>query len=283
MPYILLIIYLLLSLFLQIFAGNFPTYIMAFPLNLLCATLFYWAMLMLWCRRRQSTFVRFMLSPQATFIALFLLIDACAVIGLTGEMDMTISWPFIAVLLYFQTVLIFVLLRGLREVLPTGAQTGPIRWRFILNHAGLLLALAAGFWGAPDSRNLRLRAYEGEPVTQALLQGSGPVGIGHEIELKKFTIERFDNGTPSLYEAELLIDGIEANIRVNHPYRLGFGKNLYLTGYNLDSDKGRACCIMQMVIEPWKPWALAGILMMLSGAFLLFTQGPRKKKSSAIL
>ena len=283
MPYIVLFIYLLLSLALQVLTGNFPVGIMAFPLNLICSLLWFAGMYMLWTKCRKSLFVRYMLSPGATFMAIFLFVDACIVIGLTGERSMTSSWIFIAILLYFQTVLFFVLMRGLREQSPTGARVGPIRWRFIFNHAGLLLALAAGFWGDPDSQTLRLRAYENQPVTQAILPGVGPVGIENELILRKFTLERYENGVPSLYEAQMQIDGKEVSLRVNHPYRLGFGRNLYLTGYDKSAQGEAACCIMQIIYEPWKYWAFAGIILMLTGAMLLFIQGPRRYKPDTSL
>lgn len=279
MPYIILMLYLLLSMLLQFMVGNFPVSFMAFPLNLIFAVIWFGAMFMLWKRMNKSMFVRFMLSPGATFWAIFLFVDACLVVGLTGERTMTTSWIFIAILLYLQTVLFFVILRGWREPTPTGARLGAPRWRFILNHVGLLLALGAGFWGAPDTQVLRLRAYEGQAVTQAIVAGVGPVGVEHEIILKKFTLERFDNGAPSLYQADMIIDGEETSILVNHPHALSFGEDLYLTGFSPAQEDGPECCIMQIVREPWKYWACAGIIMMLLGALMLFLQGPRKLKS----
>lgn len=279
MPYILLMLYLALSLLLQYFTGNFPLYLMAFPLNLIVAILWFGSMYMLWKKRKKSMFVRFMLSPGATFWAVFLFVDACIVIGLTGDRDITTTWVFIAILLYLQTVLFFVILRGWREKTPTGARLGAVRWRFLLNHVGLLLALGAGFWGAPDTEVLRLRAYEGKPVSMAILPGVGPVGLEHELILDEFMLERYENGVPSLYEARMTIDGEKVSIKVNHPYSLGFGKDLYLTGYDASQKDGSVCCIMQIISEPWKYWAFAGIIMMLSGAFLLFLQGPRRHKS----
>lgn len=279
MPYVILIICLALSLILQYFSGNFPVFLMAFPLNLICAVLWFGSMFMLWRKHRKSMFVRFMLSPGATFWAIFLFVDACIVLGLTGERSITTTWVFITILLYLQTVLFFVIVRGWREQTPTGARLGSIRWRFLLNHVGLLLALGAGFWGAPDTEILRLRAYEDEPVTKAILPGVGPVGIDHELVLNEFKLERYENGVPSLYEARMTIDGDDVSIKVNHPYRLGFGKDLYLTGYDASSEDGAVCCIMQIISEPWKYWAFAGIIMMLAGAFMLFLQGPRRYKS----
>ena len=110
MPYIVLVIYLALSLLLQLFLGNFPVNFFAFPLNLILAMIWYGLMFRLFLRKRNSIFVRFMLSPGATFWSIFLFIDACVVIGLTGTRTMTTSWVFIAILFFLQTVLFFIIL-----------------------------------------------------------------------------------------------------------------------------------------------------------------------------
>lgn len=277
MAYILLIIYLAAALVLQLLTGNFPLYFMAFPLNLIVAVLWFGMMYMLWRRKRKSSFVRFMLSPGATFWSIFLFIDACVVVGLTGERSLTTTWLFIAILFFLQTVLFFVILRGCREQTPTGARLGAVRWRFILNHAGLLLALGAGFWGSPDSEVMRIRAYEGMPVNEEVIPGVGLTGIRHEITLEDFRLERFDNGAPSLYEARITVDGEHVSLRVNHPYLLSFGEDLYLVGYDTSAAEESTWCIMQIVREPWRYWAFAGVMMMLAGAFLMFIQGPRGK------
>ena len=41
------------------------------------------------------------------------------------------------------------------------------RWRFILNHTGLWLALFAGFLGSSDTQTLRIPLYKGEPKHEA--------------------------------------------------------------------------------------------------------------------
>ena len=277
MPYIVLVICLTLSLVLQFFLGNFPVYVMAFPLNLIVPVLWSGLMFRLWKKKPKSMFVRFMLSPGATFWSIFLFIDACVVVGLTGERSYTESWPFIIILFFLLTVLFFVILRGFREQTPTGAHLGAVRWRFLLNHLGLLLALGAGFWGAPDSETLRVRAIEGQVVKEAVIPGLGHVGIDHEIMLEDFILDRYENGVPSMFEAKLTVNGESVDLRVNHPYALSFGETLYLSGYDVSAGEESSWCVMQIVREPWKYWAFAGIMMMLAGAFMLFLQGPKRR------
>lgn len=92
-------------------------------------------------------FVEFMLSRGATVWAIVLFLLFGLVMGVTGIRSVAQSWPFVFAMLYFQTVLLFVLVRGWRAPTATGARLGSVRWRFVLNHLGILLAVSSAFWG----------------------------------------------------------------------------------------------------------------------------------------
>ena len=142
----------------------------AFPLNLFLAVLWAGGIFMAWRHCGKSSFVRFMLSRKATVIAITLLIIFSLIIGITGHREWTMTWLFAAVLLYFQTVLLFVILRGWKVRDGSGFRPGGVRWRFLMNHAGLLLAVSSAFWGAPDSSVLRVSAIQdGRNVGMAFL------------------------------------------------------------------------------------------------------------------
>ena len=185
------------------------------------------------------------------------------------------TWIFAAIMLYFLTVLLFVILRGYR--VRTGSGIRSIRWRFVLNHAGLLIALSAAFWGAPDSETVRLRAIKGQPVKEAIRMDGTATWMSYDVELKDFRMEEYENGIPSMFEADLLVDGKDVTIRVNEPYSPSLGEDIYLTGYDVLSGADSDYCILQVVREPWKYAAGAGIVMMLAGALLLFIGGPRRR------
>ena len=70
MPYLILIIYLALALALQFLTGSFPVELIAFPLNLVLFFLWAFVLVLLWKSRRKSIFVRFMLDPGATYVAI---------------------------------------------------------------------------------------------------------------------------------------------------------------------------------------------------------------------
>ena len=71
-------------------------------------------------------------------------------------------------------------------------------------------------------------------------------------------------------------DSDEALLEVNHPYSYRLGEDVYLTSYDMASGNESKYCVLQVVIQPWKYIMVAGILMMLAGAVLLFINGPKK-------
>ena len=72
-----------------------------------------------------------------------------------------------------------------------------------------------------------------------------------------------------------LLGNEKALLEVNHPYAYRLGEDIYLTGYDVTKDNESEYCILQVVKQPWKYIIVAGILMMLAGAILLFINGPK--------
>ena len=245
----------------------------AFPLNLILAALWILTVYFLYNKYRGSLLVRFMLSPIATITALGTFAAACVVIGLTGKRELVASWIFVLICFFLLTVLLFVILRGWRRRRADGVLY--VRWRFILLHVGLLVALGSGFWGAPDSQTLRLQVFEGMPVKEAFLMNGKSVWLPYEISLKSVEIDTWENGVPSYTAADIVVDGYEARVAVNHPYSRKSGEDIYITAYGGTADGEVPYCILQIVREPWKYGMAAGILMLLAGALLLFLNGPQ--------
>lgn len=275
MPYIILLIFLAVAIALHILTGNIPLSFLSFPLNLILALI--WAVLIItiWKVRKKSLFVEFMLSKGATVSSIILFLGFSLAVGISGDREWVNTWIFAVVMLYFQTVLFFVILRGWRAQTATGARLGAVRWRFLLNHAGILLALSSAFWGAPDTEVLRIRAIRDIPVREAFTMDATMEWLPFEITLKEFKTETYSNGVPSMYEARVNVDGEDVVLKVNEPYNVSFGKDIYLVGY--DNMHDGESCILQIVYEPWRYAALAGVIMMLAGAFLLFVSGPRRR------
>lgn len=275
MPYIILIIYLAVAIALQFLTGNIPLSFLSFPLDLILALIWAVVMISIWKTRRKSLFVAFMLSRGATVSAIVLFLGFSLAVGISGQRELVSTWVFAAVMLYFQTVLLYVILRGWRAQTATGARLGAIRWRFLLNHVGILLAVSSAFWGAPDTEVLRVRAIRDLPVRDAFTMDGTMGWLPFEITLKEFNVDTYSNGVPSMYEARIDVDGEEVLLKVNKPYSVSLGKDLYLVGF--DNMYEGDTCILQVVYEPWRYAALAGVIMMLAGAFLLFAGGPGRR------
>ena len=237
----------------------------AFPLNLLLAAIL--VCCLVWLRKAcpNAPVVRFLHSPTATISSIILLIISCLWVGFSGDRGFVESALFVSVLMYVQIVLFLITLRGWK-----GAD-GSVRWRFLLLHLGLLLAVGSGFWGAPDSGEYRMRLYVDETSREALTLEAKRVVLPYEISLYDVETEYSVDGKPSHYEALISVNGCEpVTLMVNHPHGVRLGQDLYLASVSEDS------CVLQIVCEPWRYFALAGIIMMLAGAFMLFIKGPRR-------
>ena len=155
---------------------------------------------------------------------------------------------------------------------------GRNRWRFVLNHAGLWLALFAGVVGSAEEQTLRIPVFRDRPNNEAVSEEGVTVLLPKELQLNDFTVEHYPNGTPRHFFAEISIDSKSARLEVNHPYAASWGEDYYLTSYDMQSGRPQYC-VVQIVREPLKYLMLAGIIMMLCGACLLFLAGPNVQKN----
>ena len=257
-----------LAFLVEVCLGNFPVGLFRFPLNILVMALWMVLLTMMYRGKAGSACARFMLSREATWLSLGMVVAIGITLGLQLKPSST-AWPTVVSLLFVQSHLLLVILRGWRT------KRG-IRWRFYLTHIGLLLALGAGFWGAPDREQLRAPVQR-YPSNDAYTMEGEERRLPYTLELKDFSIEEAENGTPTHYEAQVMVDGTMVTLRVNHPYARTISEKIYLISFPT-SPRGERYAIVEIVYEPWQWLSAAGIIMLLVGAMLLFVQGPRKLK-----
>ena len=257
-----------LSFIVEVCLGSFPVGIFRFPLNVVVLALWAMLMTMLYRDRAGNACSRFMLSREATWLALGMVVVIGVTLGLQRKPSST-AWPAVCSLLFVQSHLLLVILRGWRN------KRG-IRWRFCLTHIGLFLALGAGFWGAPDREQLRTPVHP-YPSDEAYTMQGEPRRLPYTLELKDFRIEQSESGTPTHYEAQLMVDDAMVTLRVNHPYARTISEKIYLVSFPT-SPSGERYAIVEIVSEPWQWLSATGILMLIAGAMLLFIQGPFKLK-----
>ena len=255
-----------LSFLVEMCWGSFPVDLFRFPLNILVLALWMMLMTMMYRGRTNNAYARFMLSREATWLSLGMVVAIGITLGLQRKPAST-AWPTVVSLLFVQSHLLLVVLRGWRN-------KGGIRWRFCLTHIGLLLALGAGYWGAADREQWRMPVHH-FPSNEAFTMEGEPRRLPYTLELKDFTIEQAENGTPTHYEAQIMVDDTLVTLRVNHPYARTLSEKIYLVSFS-SSPQGERYAIVEIVSEPWQWLSAAGIILLIAGAMLLFVQGPRK-------
>ena len=138
-------------------------------------------------------------------------------------------------------------------------------------HVGLLIAIGAGVWGAPDSYELRVGLTKGDTTHEAYRLDGGRTALSYELQLVDFSSRYASDGMPEHYEATVAVnEGEPVRILVNHPYSVSLGEDIYLANV---TESG---CVLQIVHEPWRYFVLLGIVMLIAGAFMLFIGGPKR-------
>lgn len=242
----------------QWLVGEFPVWLFEMPMNLLVGLLW---LVLLWegyRHREKSSLIQYMLSAEATYVALAVSAIIAAVLGLQAE-PATTSWPVVGGAIYVQSVLTLVILRGWRN-------DKGIRWRFLTMHCGLWLALMSMLLGAADKQVLRVQVGEA-PLREAVNERGVKSYLDYELRLDKFEIEKSQDGTPKQFKASVAIDEKVVDIEVNSPYSYGYGEDIYLVSYAANG------CVLQIVREPWRVVTTFAIALLLLGALMLFMQG----------
>lgn len=249
----------------QLLFGAFPVWFFAAPMNLLLLALL---LVAVWAgyRHRASLAVQYFLSAEASYVALAMAAAIAVVLGLQSEPSTT-SWPVIGGSLFILTTLTFVILRGWRN------ESG-VRWRFLVTHCGLWLAIASMLFGAADKQVLR--AYVGEKPTREVVDEQGVRSyLDYELRLENFVMEQSESGAPERFCATIAVDDELVDIEVNSPHSQSYGEDIYLVSYLPYG------CVLQIVREPWRGVTAVGVAMLLLGAFMLFMQGFQRRSQSS--
>lgn len=263
-----------IALLLQSTVGDIPLAIFAFPLNIAIIVLWLAIVGVLYKNRSNLAVSKSLLSIHATWLSLGSMVATGIYLGLEREPSST-SWLVVAGILFTLTHLLLITLRGWRT--PAG-----IRWRFTLLHVGLIVALGAGFWGAPDREQLRMALVENKPTETAYHINGTATRLDHAITLRSLNAEYNESGMPTYFDATLEIENEPVTLRVNHPYNKTLSEKIYLVSVGQSPDNGAPYCVVEIVREPWQWLSLAGIVMLLAGAVMLFICGPRHAANKQI-
>ena len=261
----------------------------AWPVNGIVMGALVALLLLMHLLRRQVYLFHFLSTYAAAIPAIAYTVVLTVVMGLTrqsadghGLHDMLTFWPFVLAYLYLAIVLGMVTLRRLFAFKPA-------QWRrdvpFLLNHLGLFLTLTTATLGNADMKRVKMITYVGQLEWRAINDRMEVVEMPIAIELHRFILETYDDGSPRRYASELEVvtrtgKDFLATVDVNHPLKVD-GWKIYQFGYDTAMGANSQTSILEFVRDPWLPAVYAGIFMMLAGALLMFL-GRRTLKSSQL-
>lgn len=273
------------GLALQLSAGHVVWEAFAWPVNGIVLAGFLTFVAMIFLLRKKVYAFRFIGTYRAAIPAMVYAVVLTIVMGLTPQRlgagggtwlnDMLSFWPFVLVYVYIAVILGLVSMRRLR--LSRNIQDSA----FLLNHLGLFIALTTATLGNADMQRVKMICSAGEPEWRALTPEGAIKEMPVAIELKRFIMETYDNGSPKRFASEIQIltktgKNIETTVDVNKPYEVD-GWKIYQYGYDTQMGAQSQISILELVSDPWLPLVYTGIYMMLAGAVCMFFLGGARK------
>ena len=236
------------------------------------------ALIAVWFLLRKKVYAfQFIGTYQAAIPAMVYAVVLTIIMGLTRQQvggtwlnDMLSFWPFVLIYTYIDVILGFITLKRL-STLPWHSSIRNIA--FLLNHLGLFLALTTATLGHADMQRVKMICGIDEPEWRALTTDGRIIEMPIAIELKKFIMETYDDGSPKRYASEIQIATktfkyIETIVDVNKPYEVD-GWKIYQYGYDTRMGAQSQVSIFELVSDPWLPFVYTGIFMLLAGTLLL--------------
>ena len=270
------------GLALELSAGPVDWDLFAWPANGIVLAGFLAIIVLMFLFRKKVYAFQFLGTYQVAIPALVYAVVLTILMGLTRQQkdgtwlnNMLSFWPFVLIYVYIAVILGVIILRWLMH-LSSWKRDVP----FLLNHLGLFVALTTATLGNADMQRVKMITTVGDPEWRALTQQGTVKEMPIAIELKKFIMETYANGSPKRFASEIHIltktgKNIETTVDVNKPYEVD-GWKIYQFGYDTQMGAGSQISILELVSDPWLPLVYSGIYMMLAGAVCMFVIGGRR-------
>ena len=271
------------GLMLELSVGPVVWEAFAWPANGIVMTGFLTLIAAMFLLRKKVYVFQFIGTYQAAIPAMVYAVALTIIMGLTRQQvggtwlnNMLSFWPFVLVYVYIAVILGIIILRRLMNLRSWKRDVS-----FLLNHLGLFIALTTATLGNADMQRVKMITTIGEPEWRALTQEGAVKEMPIAIELKRFIMETYDDGSPKRFASEIQIltktgKNIETIVDVNKPYEVD-GWKIYQYGYDTQMGAQSQISILELVSDPWLPLVYVGIYMMLAGAVVLLLQGNNKK------
>ena len=264
---------IIIGLLLQLCIGPVRWDVLAWPVNGIVLGCFLAVIILLFLLRKKVNACRFLGTYHAAIPTLVYAIVLTIIMGLTrqsadGEWlsNMLSFWPFVLIYVLMATILGLVILHRLTQIV-----NGPS----LLLHLGLFLAMTTATLGNADMQRLMMITNVGETEWRALTQDSKVREMPFAINLKRFIMETYDDGTPKRFASEIQVmtrsgKNFQATVDVNKPVEVE-GWKIYQYSYDMQMGAMSKTSVLELVRDPWLPAVYTGIFMMLLGAVLLVT------------
>lgn len=260
---LLLLAYFAIASVLDLLHAGLPSAFFAFPVNIALAVLTAAGLYVLNREFHGSRAVVMLSSVRTTAVSLCVFAVCCLVVAFQPDAAFTGSCIFNASLLLVAVNLYLAVLR----------YRGRRRFRFLMNHIGILLFICGLSLGSADMRKLKVRLEQGESTEIAYDNDGVPASLGYEMRLDRFTAGFHASGVPSSFSADISVDGVGHRLEVNSPWHRSWKEDVYLSGYDMSDDSLSA--VIEIVVQPWKYIVLLGCVMMMLGSVLLIFGGKK--------
>ena len=290
------------GLMLELSAGPVDWNAFRWPVNGIVLAAFLALIAIIFLLRKKVYGLQFIGTYKAAIPALVYAVVLTIMMGLTRQEvngtwlnNMLSFWPFVLVYVYMTLILGLVVLRQFKSWAASHFSLFTLHFS-LLPHLGLFLAMTTATLGNADMQRLKMITVKGEAEWRALTQEHRIVEMPITIELKKFIMETYDNGSPRRFASDIQIltktgKNIQTTVDVNKPVEVD-GWKIYQYGYDTQMGAKSQYSILELVSDPWLPLVYAGIYMMLAGAVLMMlraipwrqgVQQARKHPKTALL
>ena len=199
--------FVIAGLALQLSIGPVTWEVFAWPANGIVFAGFLMMITLIFLLRKKVDVFQFLGTYQAAIPAMVYAVVLTIVMGLTRQevngtwlKNMLTFWPFVLIYVYIAVILGVIILRRLIH-LSNWKRDVP----FLFNHVGLFLALTTATLGNADMQRVKMITTVGEPEWRALTQDGALKEMDITIELKKFIMETYDDGSPKRFASEIRI------------------------------------------------------------------------------
>ena len=271
------------GLILELSVGQVVWEAFAWPVNGIVLAAFVAMIVAMHLLRKKVYAFRFLSTYQAAIPVMCYAVVLTIIMGLTRQSNngswidnMVTFWPFVLIYVYMALIVGLVVLKSaLHLKTPSKIVAG-------LFHLGLFITMTTATLGNADMQRVKMITAIGEPEWRALDQQGRVKEMPLTIELKRFIMETYDDGSPKRFASEIQIltkseKNIQATVDVNKPVEVD-GWKIYQYGYDTSMGAKSNTSILELVSDPWLPYVYLGIYMMLAGGVLMFATGVRRKE-----